>query len=174
MFHQPTEEEYTKRLECYRQTWDAQFEDYYMRTIHPQIPHHIGRWVLEKQGCYNPYSGVTNNQSEALNRVIKDLQDWKEAPVDSMVLALHQLQAYYLNEIKRGLSGMGEYHLKAAYSSLAVNPHAIEYLPTYSPQEIVMQIRECGIKQDQTSEPSVRVKEETKESRGMCGWYNFT
>ena len=53
---------------------------------------------------------------------------------------------------------MGEYHLKLVYSSLAVNPHAIEYLPTHSPQDIVLQIRERGIQQDQTSEPPVRVK----------------
>ena len=81
-----------------------------------------------------------------------------------MVFALYQLQAYYLNEIKRGLSGLGEYHLKLVYISVAVNPHAIEYLPTHSPQDIVLQIRERGIQQDQTSEPPVRVKEETEES----------
>ena len=61
---------------------------------------------------------------------------------------------------------MGEYHLKLAYSSLAVNLHAIEYLPTHSSQDIVLQIRERGIQQDQTSEPPVRVKEE-ESSTGM-------
>ena len=49
---------------------------------------------------YNPHSVVTNNQSEGLNRVIKDLQSWKEAPGDSMILSLYKLQAYYLNYFK--------------------------------------------------------------------------
>ena len=53
----------------------------------------------------NPYSGVANNQAEGFNRVIKDFQSWKEAPLDSFVLALFQLQAYYGNEIKRVLAG---------------------------------------------------------------------
>ena len=37
---------------------------------------------------------------------MKGFQGWKEAPVDSFVLALCQLQFYYSNEIQRGLAGM--------------------------------------------------------------------
>ena len=44
-----------------------------MANIDPDIPQSIGRWVLEELNIYNPYSGITNNQSERLNRVIKDL-----------------------------------------------------------------------------------------------------
>jgi hypothetical protein len=43
--------------------------------------------------------------SESLNRVVKALQNWKEAPVDAMVTALYQLQQYFINEIQRGLAG---------------------------------------------------------------------
>ena len=60
-----------------------------MTNIDPDIPHSIGRWVLEELNIYNPYSGITNNQSESLNRVIKDLQSWKEAPLDCLILALY-------------------------------------------------------------------------------------
>ena len=45
------------------------------------------------------------------SRVLKDLQEWKEAPVDSVVLSLFQLQVFYYNEVKRGLAGLGEYTL---------------------------------------------------------------
>jgi len=48
---------------------------------------------------------VTNNQAEGFNRVMKDFQQWKEAPLDSFVLALYQLQAFYYNKIQRGLAG---------------------------------------------------------------------
>ena len=51
---------------------------------------------------YDPYSGVTNNQAEGLNYVLKQLQEWKEAPVDCMLLALHYLQGYYRVEIACG------------------------------------------------------------------------
>ena len=101
---------------------------------------HIGRWVLEKLHCYNPYSGVTNNISESLNKVIKDLQHWKEVPVDCMILALYQLQAYYVNEIRRGLAGIGEYTLQTCYSSLHTN--IVDYIPSKAPDEIVIGIKE--------------------------------
>lgn len=105
-----TKNVYDGLLSELQKTWDATFKQYYMTNIDPDIPHSIGRWVLEKHNIYNPYSGITNNQSESLNRVIKDLQSWKEAPLDCLVLALYRLQAFYSNEIKRGLAGIGEYH----------------------------------------------------------------
>jgi len=92
---------YTVVMNERSKSWDAQFQEYFKKQIHPDVDTHIGRWVHERYNSYNPYNGVTNNQSESLNRVTKDLQHWKEAPVDCMLLALYQLQAYYVNEIKR-------------------------------------------------------------------------
>ena len=37
-------------------------------------------------------SGITSNQSEGFNSNLKQLQGWKEVPVDTGVLALHHLQ----------------------------------------------------------------------------------
>ena len=51
-----------------------------------------------------------------LFRVLKDLQDWKEAPLDCVVLSLYQLQAFYLNETKRGLAGLGKYTIAPGFS----------------------------------------------------------
>ena len=72
--------------------------------------------------------------------MIKDLQQWKEAPVDCMVLALYQLQAYYLNKVRRGIAGVGEYTLRECYSSLRSS--VVEYIPSKSPEEIVTAIKE--------------------------------
>ena len=77
--------------------------------------------------------------SESMNRVIKDLQQWKEAPVDCMVLALYQLQTYYVNEIRRGFAGCGEYTLLKCYSSLKTV--AVNYIPSRTPNEIVIGIK---------------------------------
>ena len=71
--------------------------------------------------------------------MIKDLQKWKEAPIDSMLLSLYQLQCFYSNEIKRGLSGLGEYTLAPCYSDLKL-PH-VDLCFTRSPEDIVSSIR---------------------------------
>ena len=52
-----------------------------------------------------PFTGVTNNQSESFNATLKRIQRWREVPIDSIVLSLYHLQAYYYNEIMRGLAG---------------------------------------------------------------------
>ena len=68
LFHSQSEKEYLEKLKIKQKKWDAAFEEYYMKEIHPDVAKSIGRWVLERCCAYNPYSGVTNNQSEALNR----------------------------------------------------------------------------------------------------------
>jgi hypothetical protein len=40
----------------------------------------------EFDGLYDPYSGITNNLSESYNAVLKQENDWKELPVDMLVL----------------------------------------------------------------------------------------
>ena len=119
MFHSTSEAEYMERLEEYSRTWDSAFHQYYIQEIHPDRAK-IGRWALEAlgKGLYNPYSGITNNQSEGFNRLIKDFQSWREAPLDSFVLALFQLQAYYRNEINRGLAGSYIHSKIYAYTSV--------------------------------------------------------
>ena len=94
LFHSVSEEQYEQQLAVASHRWDAAFEHYYLNEIHPDVPSSIGRWVLKELHIYNPYSGVTNNQFKGLNRVIKDLQGWKEAPVDCVMLAVYQLQAF--------------------------------------------------------------------------------
>ena len=104
MFHSASKDEYKKRLVYYSKTWDPLFEQYYRKEIHPIVSHKVGRWLLESYQLYNSYCGITNNQAKSFNRVIKDFQQWKEAPLDLFVLALYQLQAFYYNEIQRGLA----------------------------------------------------------------------
>ena len=70
LFHSPTEVEYERRLQERREMWDSTFASYYMQEIHPDVHQSVGRWVLEEHNVYNPYSGVTNNQSESFNRLV--------------------------------------------------------------------------------------------------------
>ena len=45
-------------------------------------------------------------QRTCVNTVLKRMQEWKEMPVDTAVLSLYHLQAYYWNEWQRGLAGV--------------------------------------------------------------------
>lgn len=75
-------------------------------------------------------------------RVVKDLQEWKEAPLDCIILSLYQLQSYYCNEIKRGLSGLGTYTLAPEYASSQCDQLSLEYMPARSPEEIVKSVKD--------------------------------
>ena len=68
LFHSCSQKDYEKSLAERRSAWDAAFEAYFLKEIHPDVGRTIGRWILEDLNVYNPYSGVTNNQSESLNR----------------------------------------------------------------------------------------------------------
>ena len=96
-------------------------------------------------------------------RVLKDLQDWKEAPLDSLVLSLYQLQAFYLNETKRGLAGLGNYNVAQKYHAVCLDQIAVQYLPTNCPEDIVTRIREGECTQGEI--PQVKVKKEGEDQQ---------
>jgi len=75
-----------------------------------QIETALGRFVLEPLNIYHPFTGVTTNQSESFNATLKRLQRWREVTVDSIVLALYHLQAFFHNEIQRGFIGKSMLH----------------------------------------------------------------
>ena len=81
---------------------------------------------------------------------MKDLQEWKEAPIDCVVLSLFQLQVFYLNEVKRGLAGLGEYTLLPEFCDL--HESFVQPYEGRSPQEIVQSIRD---RQSTTDEEKV-------------------
>ncbi|XP_065664458.1 uncharacterized protein LOC136086115 [Hydra vulgaris] len=77
---------------------------------------------------------VTNNISESLNALIKRFQEWEEAPVDAMLIAMHRLQTFYLTEIKRSFSGFGPYTLNEN-THLSIN---IDEVPKLEDPELVI------------------------------------
>ena len=87
------------------QKWSQAFVEYYNHHIGPEVTDAAGRWILEPLGVYNGYSGVTTNQSEGFNTLLKSLTQRKESTIDSLMLALYFLQCYFSNKIQRGLAG---------------------------------------------------------------------
>ena len=63
-FHLPTANEYQEKLTEMTKDWDAAFTEYFMQEIDHDEGLSTGRWVLEEKHIYNPYSCVTDNQSE--------------------------------------------------------------------------------------------------------------
>ena len=83
-------------------------------------------WVLEHfDELYDPYSGITNNLSESYNTVLKQENEWKELPVDMLVLGFHFLQTFEHFEIMGGMAGIGDYHLKAEFSRASISPEEL-------------------------------------------------
>jgi hypothetical protein len=133
--------DYDAKLCVLSKTWSKAYYDYFHCNIHPQVNVSLGKWVLEPLNLYHPFSGITNNQSESFNSVLKRLQRWKEVPPDSIVLTLYHLQAYYYNEIQRGFAGLGSYELSPQHNN-AVRPlDELSYIPCFSPTEVVEKIR---------------------------------
>jgi hypothetical protein len=135
-----SEIDYLDNLSMLKDKWSNPFTEYFMTEIHPDIPSSLGRWVLEQLNIYTPYSGVTTNQSEGFNSVLKRLLQWKEAPVDSFVLSLYHLQVYYYNEIKRGLCQIGNFQLCPEFAHIARSSDEAEVIPCRSPEDIVVAI----------------------------------
>ena len=89
---------------------------------------------------YNELSGITN-QSEGFNTLLKHYGNWKEAPVDALILGLFKLQVFYYNEIQRGYGGIGSYSLSHDFACAAIAVDEVMSIPIIQPADIVSNIR---------------------------------
>ena len=71
------------------QKWSQAFVEYYNHHIDPEVTASAGQWIFEPLGIYNGYSGVTTNQSEGFNTLLKAFTLRKESIIDSIMLALY-------------------------------------------------------------------------------------
>ena len=83
---------------------------------------------------------------------MKDFQSWKQAPLDTLVLALYQLQVYYANEVRRGFAGLGQYHLAETYELIKIAAQDVEYIRAHTPDERVYKIKERSGEQSEKHE----------------------
>lgn len=57
---------------------------------------------------------------------MRRLQDWREAPLDTLLLTLYQLQGYYIDVCRMGRANKGEYHLQLEeFPLLAVSEESL-------------------------------------------------
>ena len=92
------------------------FKRYFNDRISPNLTK-VCKWAIDKITRFDPYSGITQNQSESMNKLLKSLNKWKEAPADVAILSFLRLHQYYIKVISRGRAGLGNYKLKPHYMS---------------------------------------------------------
>jgi len=124
--------------------------------------------VLENAKAYSPLSGITTNQSEGFNTVLKQYQQWKEVPIDSLVLGLYRLQMYYHNEVQRGYCGLGEYQLKLEFNSLLRPLDELLSKCIPPPEEIVSEIWNDTSKELTDAESQERPPDNSTDSTAIA------
>lgn len=69
------------------QAWSSSFIEYFDEYIAPEVDNLAAFSVRSYCSEYfNDFSGITTNQSEGLNKLLKDLQQNKELPLDTVIL----------------------------------------------------------------------------------------
>lgn len=102
LIKQNTEENYSALKESLSEDWDNEFKKYFETCLNNAILNHSGRWIIYPTGLYCPLSGITTNAAESFNNVLKMWNNWKEMPIDALVLSLQYLTNFYEREITRG------------------------------------------------------------------------
>jgi hypothetical protein len=116
----PKYSEYTKLYNEFIEGWSDEFCQYFDVTLRERLDRYA-KWSIGKKCPFDDDSGITNNICEGYNYLLKNLQTWREVPLDSLMLALKMLQTYHLNEIERAKAGLGNYTLAESCADLAIN-----------------------------------------------------
>ena len=137
-----SEDDLNRMLDLMTGRWSQAMIDYFNDGMKPGIIRHSAKFVLAPLDLYDPYSGITNNISETINCVIKDMLKWRETPVDVIFLCFQLHQTYYLAEIRRGFAGVGNYTLSSNYKHCSCDLEDV-VMPQdiCQPQDIVNRIR---------------------------------
>lgn len=101
--------QFEMKLNTLMPLWTEAFHTYFDEHLHSRVLiAYTGH--LRSVGLQDEV--VTNNISESFNAMLKRYQDWTEAPIDSMLIAMYRLQTYYLTEIQRSYHGFGPWTLR--------------------------------------------------------------
>lgn len=126
-----TKEECLLKISELNKQWSSEYTKYFDTNIKLE---YFGYYSVSKSLPVNRMHGITTNQSDGFNFLVTDFQEWKEA-------ALMLFQGY-LEEVNRGLAGLGPYSLRQCYSSTRIN---IDSLPQQRlvchPKDIVTALR---------------------------------
>ncbi|MEW8488049.1 MAG: hypothetical protein AB2705_22975 [Candidatus Thiodiazotropha sp.] len=123
--------------------WDDQFGRYFEKNVEPNFDYFCS-WSVDSKCAYDEVNGLTINQSEGFNYMylLKDFQNWKEVPLDSLLMSLKLIQGFYEEECRRGKVGLGNYTIKSRYSKFKTDIENFEPRTLVChPKDIVSSIR---------------------------------
>ena len=117
-----------KILEEKKSSWPPDFKQYFQKQIEERLPNYCLQYV-QKYANADDINGITTNQSEGFNWLIKDLNNWKEGPIDCILLSFRFLQQYYMSEIRRGKAAIGNYTLINSMADQMINIDELDLQP---------------------------------------------
>ena len=110
-----TERQCVDMMKKMEKQWDEGFTRYFKKSIEPKLGYFCA-WSIANSCKLDPKNGITTNQSEGFNFLLKDFQSWKEVPLDSLLMSLKLIQGFYLEEEHRGKANLGTFRLKPKYA----------------------------------------------------------
>ena len=158
---QDSREKSLEAIDQLQEAWLGDFKKYFNDRISPNLTK-VCKWAIDKITRFDPYSGFTQNQSESMNKLLKSLNKWNEAPVDVVVLSFLRLHQYYIKEISRGHAGLSNYNLRPQYISAKIDLSDIVQFAVCQPQYIVNAIRENQLIASPVQEESKNVDDHPK------------
>ncbi|CAF0895920.1 unnamed protein product [Adineta steineri] len=140
-----TRDEFINEYANVSQSWSPEFYHYFETYCLPSIDE-LGAWSSLPMNLFDDMSGVTSNPSESINAVFKRWLCWKELSLDALVQMFYLVLGYYVNEIRRGFSGYGNYHLQLKYNDSKVDPALLTFVSGFSPDVAVEKMRSLLLK----------------------------
>ncbi|XP_060109597.1 uncharacterized protein LOC132582142 [Heteronotia binoei] len=118
LLHSSSKEEYQHNYEQCSLLWSQTFKQYFDKELKDIIPNHAARCFIQRFSAFKNDISAANNFCESMNRIIKNKSDWKEMPVDCLILSMYHMQKFFLYEFQRAYCGLGNYALKEQFSYL--------------------------------------------------------
>ena len=161
-----TKNNFQPLLESKRENWPPEFNQYFKKHLESRLPNYCLQYI-QKHVNADDFNGITTNQSEGFNWLIKDLNNWKEGPIDCILLSFRFLQQYFLSEIRRGRAAIGNFTLTSAMAQRTIDMDSLDMQPPVCDfKEIVNLIRNKGFPEDAETaktEPNLSFRAKAKE-----------
>lgn len=82
--------------------------NYYLKNLRQNIHDYSSRFQTDK---YRAFKGIraTTNQSESMNKILKQVTENKELNIDKLLITLYQVQNHFIYEFQRARMQIGQY-----------------------------------------------------------------
>ncbi|CAG7726222.1 unnamed protein product [Allacma fusca] len=133
------QEEFEQLYENFEQFWTQDFKSYMENNLKDDMKTHAIHYVTKKFAAFTNVAATTNI-SEYMDAIIKQHNEWKELRLESLVIALFNLQKTYLNRFHRAYdkAGVGSHVLQDEYND--EKPPFVLPRYTYWPEDEIISV----------------------------------